>query len=119
MLGTGSSGEPSGAISSTGSKLSAPDGHFVTTAITASRVAPVPWSRSAVHTGEVEIRPDDVVGLTVNIAKRICDLAGPGRTFVSETVKGQLIGSDIATSDQGTHILKGVPERWKLFAAET
>ena len=75
--------------------------------------------RAGVHTGEIEIRPDDVVGLTVNIAKRICDLAGPGRTFMSETAKGQLIGSDIATSDQGTHVLKGVPERWKLFAVET
>jgi class 3 adenylate cyclase len=37
-----------------------------------------------VHTGEVEVRPDDVVGLAVNIAKRICDLAAPGQVLVSE-----------------------------------
>jgi class 3 adenylate cyclase len=72
--------------------------------------------RAGVHTGEVEVRPDDVVGLTVSIAKRICDLAGPGEVLISETVKGQLVGSGIATSDQGTYVLKGVPDEWRLFA---
>lgn len=75
--------------------------------------------RAGVHTGEVEVRPDDVVGLAVSIAKRICDLAGPGEVFVSETVKGHLVGSGIALSDRGSHVLKGVPEEWRLFAVET
>ena len=74
--------------------------------------------RAGVHTGEVEVRPDDVVGLAVTIAKRICDLAGPGQVLVSEGVKGQLVGSGIATSEQGTHPLKGVPDEWRLFAVE-
>ena len=74
--------------------------------------------RAGVHTGEVEVRPDDVVGLTVSIAKRICDLAGPAEVFVSETVKGQLFGSGIALSDKGTHTLKGVPDDWRLFAVD-
>jgi class 3 adenylate cyclase len=75
--------------------------------------------RAGVHIGEVEVRPDDVVGLAVNIAKRICDLAGPGEVFVSEAVKLQLIGSGIATSDRGVQSLKGVPDEWRLFAIET
>ncbi|MGO9872271.1 MAG: alpha/beta fold hydrolase [Acidimicrobiia bacterium] len=75
--------------------------------------------RAGVHTGEVEVRPDDVVGLTVSIAKRICDLAGAGEVFVSEAVKALLLGSGIATSEQGTHVLKGVPEEWRLFAVAT
>jgi hypothetical protein len=33
-----------------------------------------------------------------------------------ETVKGHLIGSGIALSEQGPHGLKGVPETWMLFA---
>ncbi len=72
--------------------------------------------RAGVHTGEVEMRPDDVVGLAVTIAKRICDLAGPGDVFVSEGVRGQVVGTGIATSERGTHVLKGVPDEWKLFA---
>jgi class 3 adenylate cyclase len=71
--------------------------------------------RAGVHIGEVEVRPDDVVGLPVSIAKRICDLAGPGQVFVSEAVKGLLVGSGIALSEQGTHVMKGVPDEWRLF----
>ncbi len=74
--------------------------------------------RAGVHTGEVEFRNDDVAGLTVNIAKRICDLAGAGEVFVSEGVRGHLVGSGIATSEHGTHVLKGVPDEWRLFAVE-
>jgi class 3 adenylate cyclase len=72
--------------------------------------------RAGVHTGEVEVRPDDVVGLAVTIAKRICDLAGPGQVLVSETVKGHLFGSGITLFEEGTHVLKGVPDQWRLFA---
>jgi hypothetical protein len=61
------------------------------------------------------VRLDDVVGLTVSISKRICDLAGPGEVFVSEAVKLHLAGSGIALSDQGVCVLKGVPDEWRLF----
>jgi len=74
--------------------------------------------RAGVHIGEVEIRPDDVVGLGVSVAKRICDLAGPGEVFVSDTVRGLIVGSGIALSEQGTHALKGVPDEWRLFAVD-
>jgi class 3 adenylate cyclase len=74
--------------------------------------------RAGVHLGEVEVRPDDVVGLTVSITKRICDLAGPAEVFVSEAVKALLVGSGITTSDQGTYVLKGVPDEWRLYAIE-
>jgi len=72
--------------------------------------------RAGVHTGEIEMRPDDIAGLAVNIAKRICDLARPSQVLVSETVKGALIGTGITFADRGTHVLKGVPEEWRLFA---
>ena len=71
--------------------------------------------RAGVHTGEAEVRPDDVVGLAVNIAKRVCDLAGAGQVFVSEAVKALIIGLDIVTSEAGTHTLRGVPGEWQLF----
>ena len=75
--------------------------------------------RAGIHNGEVEVRPEDVVGLAVTIAKRICDLAGPGEVLVSEAVKLHLVGSDIKVSEHGTHALKGVPEEWRLFAVNS
>jgi pimeloyl-ACP methyl ester carboxylesterase/class 3 adenylate cyclase len=75
--------------------------------------------RAGIHTGDVEARADDVVGLAVTIAKRICDLAGPGQLLVSEGVKGQLVGSGLAAIEAGTHVLKGVPDEWRLFDVRT
>jgi class 3 adenylate cyclase len=74
--------------------------------------------RAGVHTGEVEVRPDDVVGLPVSIAKRICDLADPGEVFVSRTVSDLAAASGITFEDCGDHTLKGVPGTWRLFAAD-
>jgi class 3 adenylate cyclase len=72
--------------------------------------------RAGVHAGEVELRPEDVVGLSVNVAKRICDLAGPGEALVSETVPRLVTGSPFEFLDRGEYELKGVPGTWKLFA---
>jgi class 3 adenylate cyclase len=44
--------------------------------------------RAGPHTGDVKMRGDDVTGLSVSIAKRVCDLAKPGQLLVSETVRG-------------------------------
>jgi class 3 adenylate cyclase len=74
--------------------------------------------RAGVHTGEVEVRGDDIAGLAVTIAKRVCDLAPPGQLLVSETVRGHMVGADIQFRDQGEHDLKGVPGTWRLFVAE-
>jgi class 3 adenylate cyclase len=74
--------------------------------------------RAGVHTGEVEVRGDDVAGLAVTIAKRVCDLAGPGQVLVSEMVKGHMVGAGVDFNDQGEHELKGVPGTWRLFSVE-
>jgi class 3 adenylate cyclase/pimeloyl-ACP methyl ester carboxylesterase len=71
--------------------------------------------RAGVHTGEVEVRGDDIAGMAVTIAKRVCDLAGPGQVLVSETVRGQVVGAGIEFEDHGEHELKGVPGTWRLF----
>jgi class 3 adenylate cyclase len=73
--------------------------------------------RAGVHAGEVEVRGDDIAGLAVTIAKRVCDLAGPGEVLVSETVQHHMVGSRIITfTDRGKHELKGVPGSWRVFA---
>ena len=72
--------------------------------------------RAGVHTGEVEVRGDDLGGLAVTIAKRVCDLAGPGQVLLSETVRGHMVGSGIKFEDRGERELKGVPGTWRLYA---
>jgi class 3 adenylate cyclase len=70
--------------------------------------------RAGVHTGEVEVRGDDIAGLAVTIAKRVCDLARPGQLLVSEAVRMNMVGAGISFEDQGEHQLKGVPGTWRL-----
>lgn len=72
--------------------------------------------RVGIHTGEVELRGDDVGGIAVHIAARVASLAGSGEIVVSSTVKDLAAGSGIRFVDRGTHALKGVPDRWHLFA---
>ena len=72
--------------------------------------------RVGLHTGEVELRGNDVGGIAVNIASRVMDLAAAGEVVVSRTVKDLVVGSGIAFEERGPHVLKGVPDRWDLFA---
>jgi class 3 adenylate cyclase len=73
--------------------------------------------RAGVHTGEVEVRGDDLGGLAVHIGARVAAAAQPGEVLVSSTVKDLLAGSGVAFEDRGEHELKGVPGAWHLFAA--
>jgi class 3 adenylate cyclase len=72
--------------------------------------------RVGVHAGEVEVRGDDIAGLAVTIAKRVCDLAEPGQVLVSEMVRGHMVGSGIEFDDHGQRELKGVPGTWRTYA---
>jgi pimeloyl-ACP methyl ester carboxylesterase/class 3 adenylate cyclase len=72
--------------------------------------------RAGLHTGEVELRGDDITGLGVVIARRVCDLAAADELLASRTVKDLVIGSGIAFADRGVHTLKGVPDDWQLYA---
>jgi class 3 adenylate cyclase len=74
--------------------------------------------RAGLHTGEIEVRPDDISGLAVHIGSRIAALAGTGEVLVSGTVKDLVVGSGITFEDRGLHVLKGVPGEWRVFAAE-
>ena len=78
-------------------------------------VLPVPI-RAGLHTGEVELRGDDVGGIGVHIGARVASVAEEGEVLVSRTVKDLVAGSGIAFIDRGTHALKGVPDEWQLYA---
>ncbi len=71
--------------------------------------------RSGVHTGEIEIRGDDIGGIAVHIAARIATKAMPGEVWVSRTVTELVVGSGVEFLDRGDHDLRGVPGTWQLF----
>jgi class 3 adenylate cyclase len=73
--------------------------------------------RAGLHTGEVDLRGDDVGGIAVHIGARVMAAAGPGEVLVSRTVRDLVVGSDIALADRGTHALKGLSDPWQLYAA--
>jgi class 3 adenylate cyclase len=72
--------------------------------------------RAGVHTGEVELRGEDMTGIAVHIAARVQAVANPGEVLVSSTVKDLVAGSGIEFEGRGEHELKGVPGTWRLFA---
>jgi class 3 adenylate cyclase len=74
--------------------------------------------RAGVHTGECELREDDVAGIAVHIAARVMSEAGPGEVLASSTVKDLVVGSGLKFSDRGHHRLRGVPDEWRLYAVE-
>lgn len=72
--------------------------------------------RAGLHTGEVELRGDDIGGIAVHIGQRISALAGAGEVLVSRTVTDLVIGSGLQFVDRGERRLKGVPGTWSVFA---
>jgi class 3 adenylate cyclase/pimeloyl-ACP methyl ester carboxylesterase len=72
--------------------------------------------RAGLHTGECEVRGDDIGGIGVHIGARVSALAKPNEVLVSSTLRDLVIGSGLEFDERGTHQLKGVPGEWHLFA---
>jgi class 3 adenylate cyclase/dihydrofolate reductase len=71
--------------------------------------------RSAIHTGEIEIRDDDVGGIGVHIAARALTRAPDREVVVTRTVRDLATGTDLAFGSLGSVSLRGVPGEWELF----
>jgi class 3 adenylate cyclase len=74
--------------------------------------------RAGLHTGECEARDDDLGGIAVHVGARVSALAQPSEVLVTRTVKDLVAGAGLHFVDRGEHELKGVAERWQLFASE-
>jgi class 3 adenylate cyclase len=74
--------------------------------------------RAGLHTGEIELRGDDVAGVAVRFGFRVSAPPGAGEILVPSTVKDLVAGSGINFDDRGEHELMGVPGAWRLFAVE-
>src|SRR6516162_10191571 len=72
--------------------------------------------RAGLHTGECEVRGEDIGGIGVHIGARVSALAGANDVLVSSTLRDLVIGSGLEFDDRGAHQLKGVPGEWHLFA---
>jgi class 3 adenylate cyclase len=72
--------------------------------------------RSGLHTGEVTERNGDVAGIAVHIGARVSEIAKPGEVLVTRTVRDLVAGSGIEFDDRGEFPLRGVAERWELYA---
>jgi len=73
--------------------------------------------RCGLHAGEVTRRESEITGIAVHITARVCALAAPGEVLVTRTVRDLVAGSGISFEKRGEHELKGVPDRWALYAA--
>ena len=73
--------------------------------------------RCGLHAGEVMRREAGLAGIAVHIAARVSALSEPDEVLVTRTVRDLVAGSGIAFEARGEHELKGVPDRWALYAA--
>jgi len=73
--------------------------------------------RSGVHAGECEESGGKLIGIAVHIGSRLLGLAQPGEVLVSSTVRDLATGSGIEFDDRGEHTLRGIADRWHLYAA--
>lgn len=72
--------------------------------------------RCGVHTGEVELIPDNIRGVAVHIVSRVTGLAAAGEVLVSGTTYELVADSDLGFDDRGLHELKGVTGARQVWA---
>jgi class 3 adenylate cyclase len=72
--------------------------------------------RAGLHTGECELIDGKVGGVAVHIGARVAASSEPGEVRVSSTVKDLVAGSGLEFEARGVHELKGIPNKWQLFA---
>ena len=73
--------------------------------------------RAGLHTGEIEVRGDDVGGIAVHVAARVMGQSVANEVFVSRVVTDLVAGAGLKFTERGSFDLKGIPGSWDLFAA--
>jgi class 3 adenylate cyclase len=73
--------------------------------------------RAGLHTGEIEIRGNDIGGVAVHAAARVMAQSQPSEVLVSRVITDLVAGAGLKFAERGSHELKGLPGRWDLFAA--
>jgi len=73
-------------------------------------------TRAGIHTGEVELKENEISGMTVHIGARVMALAGPGEVLVTSTTRDLTIDSGYSFEEKGTYELKGVSGARTVYA---
>jgi class 3 adenylate cyclase len=72
--------------------------------------------RCGLHTGEIELKGQDIAGIAVHIAARIAAQAQGGQVLVSSTVRDLVAGSGLRFVDEGGRSLKGISDEVRVFS---
>ena len=75
--------------------------------------------RIGVHTGEVEVLPNDIGGVAVHAVARIMALGGASEIIVSSVTHRLVEGSGFRFSGRGHHQVKGLERPIEVFLLET
>jgi class 3 adenylate cyclase/pimeloyl-ACP methyl ester carboxylesterase len=74
--------------------------------------------RAGIHVGEVaHMGADDVAGVAVHFAQRLCARAEGGQLLVSSDVRDDCAGSGTVFESRGRATFKGIPGKWEVFEA--
>ena len=73
--------------------------------------------RAGVHTGELERVEGELRGIALNVATRVAARANPSEVLVSATTRELAAGSGLGFADRGDHLLDGLSEPRRLYAA--
>jgi class 3 adenylate cyclase len=74
--------------------------------------------RVGLHAGQYKVSGGEVVGLAFHIGARVAAKARAGEVLVSSAVRDLMAQSAVRFRDRGSHQLKGVPARWRLYLVE-
>jgi DNA-binding NarL/FixJ family response regulator len=73
--------------------------------------------RAGIHTGEIEYVEGTPRGIALHVASRIAAKADGGEILVSSTTRELAAGARLAFADRGEHVLRGMSESRRLYAA--
>jgi adenylate cyclase len=71
--------------------------------------------RTGLNAGEPVTEADDLFGISVQLAARVCAQAQPGQVLVSNVVRELAAGHEFLFGDQGSVVLRGIEEPVRLF----
>jgi class 3 adenylate cyclase len=76
--------------------------------VAADAAEPTLAIRIGVNAGEPIEEGNQLFGLAVNVARRLCDATGPGTIMTSEALRGLAMGKGFRFSSLGERSFKGV-----------
>jgi class 3 adenylate cyclase len=75
--------------------------------------------RAGLHSGEFTVVGGDHVGISIHIGARVAAKARASEVLISSAVKDLLPQNGIVFKDRGSHTLKGVPRKWRLYLVDS